>query len=413
MESRSTNTLGRLVLSLVLAVVLWGWVTSSRDPERERVFSNIPVSAVNLAADLVLVTELTAITVRATGPRSAVEDLNATDIVATIDFGDIIETDSYTMRINVDEPDEIWSTSSSPDSVNVVIERQAAKSLPVTAQLSGAPVSNQQVGQITPNASEVTVSGPASLVERVTRVELPVDISNRTGNFSGDFEPIPVDAAGQVIAGVTLNPNVIAATVEITARGKRVAVIAQINGEPAPGFEVVDRLINPDTVLVDGSPEVLESLITLTTDAVDISDAEDDVTIRVAISELPESVTLLEPESGLVDVVVQIRQRGQQQPLPSQQVTIVNLGSGLNATAEPNSVLVTVVGNEQELESLSASSLIVQVDANGLGPGVHELSPTVVLPPRMEWTGIEPRSVTLTITRSDGPIATPLGDQAP
>ena len=413
MEGRNTRTLGRLLLSLVLAIVLWGWVTTSRDPETDRNFNNIPVAPVNLAGDLVLVTGLPATNVRVTGPRSDVNALVLTDISATIDFGDIIETGSYTMRISVSVPDEIWSTESNPETVNVVIERQAAKSLPVTSQLSGAPGSNQQVGRITPEVSEVTVSGPSSLVSRVNRVELPVDISDRTADFSGVFEPIAVDENGQPISGVTLNPDVIAATVEITARGKRVAVIAQINGDPAPGFEVVDRLINPGTVLVDGPPEVLESMITVSTEVIDISGAEDDVANRVAIGTLPEGVVLLEPRSRLVDVVVQIRQRGQQQPLPSQQVTVVNLGAGLEATVDPTEVLVNVVGNEQELESLSATSLIVQVDARGLGPGVYELTPTVVLPPRMEWTRIEPMTVSVTISIAASPEATPRGSPIP
>src|SRR5688572_22521437 len=235
MEGRNTRTLGRLLLSLVLAIVLWGWVTTSRDPETERGFNNIPVTPVNLAGDLVLVTDIQTTNVQVTGPRSAVNRLVSTDIVATIDFGDIIETGSYTMRISLDVPDDIWSSSSSPETVNVVIERQTAKSLPVTPQLSGAPGSNQQVGRITPEVSEVTVSGPSSLVNRVSVVELRVDITDRTADFSGVFEPAAVDESGQVISGVTINPNAAAATVEITARGKRVAVIAQINGDPAPG----------------------------------------------------------------------------------------------------------------------------------------------------------------------------------
>lgn len=407
METRSSSSLARLLLSLVLAVVLWGWVTTSRDPETERNFSNIPIASEGLAGDLVLVTELPSAGIRVTGPQSAVNRLSATELAATIDLSDIIETGPYTVRVNANAPDDIWSTEVTPENLNVVIERQAAKSLPVTPRLSGAPGSSQQVGNITPDASEVTVSGPSSLVGRVVRVELTVDITNRTADFTDTFEPVAVDETGQPITGITLNPGLITASVEITARGKRVAVIAQINGDPAPGYEVVDRLINPDTVLIDGPPDVIDSMITVSTEVVDISGAEDDVARRVTIAELPEGVTLLDPPNGIVDVVVQIRQRGQQQPLPSQQVTVVNLEPGLQATVAPNEVLVTVVGNEQELESLSTASLVVQIDAEGLGPGVHELTPTVVLPPRMEWTRIDPETVEVTITRAGESFASP------
>jgi YbbR domain-containing protein len=268
---------------------------------------------------------------------------------------------------------------------------------------------------VIPSSSEVTLSGPASLLATVDRVELPVDIANRTTDFASTFTPVPVNAEGQPVANLIVNPSPVSATVEITARGKRVAVIVQLQGEPAPGFEVVDRLVNPSTVLVDGPAEILEGLITVNADVVDVSGAQDDVTQRVGIVGLPEGVTLLEPRQGQVDVVVQIRQRGVQQPLPSQQVSVVNLGPGLSAEISPADVQVTVIGSEQELEQLTPARLRVQVDLAGLGPGSYQLQPTVILPPNMEWTAIEPLTVTVTITegQAGGGAATPAATPGP
>ena len=73
----------------------------------------------------------------------------------------------------------------------------------------------------------------------------------------------------------------------------------------------------------------------------------------------------------------------------------------------PNSVQVTVIGNEQELENLSPSSLIVQVSAKGLGPGTYQLPLTVILPANMEWTAVDPPTVTLTLERNSSGRATP------
>jgi YbbR domain-containing protein len=186
-------------------------------------------------------------------------------------------------------------------------------------------------------------------------------------------------------------------------------------GEPAPGFEVVDRVVNPNTVLVDGPADVLESMITVNSDDVDITDADDDVTRRVSVVGLPDGVTILEPQSGQVDVVVQIRQRGVQQPLPSQQVMVINLEPGLTAQVSPNEVQVTVIGNQKDLEQLSSSSLLVQVDAQGLGPGTYQLPPRVILPANMEWTSVEPVTVTVTIATESvtGAGATPPASPEP
>lgn len=415
MDERQRKPLGadwatRLLLSLMLAVLLWGWVTATGDPETDRLFPSIPVAVEGLRDGFVLVGDVNAAEIRVTGPRSAVEDLTSTQIEAYLDLDDIEQPGTYTVRLAVPKPPKTWEVSARPRSVTVVVESESTLVFPLEPRISGNLGANQQVESVTLSSSEATVTGAASLVSRIDKVELPVDIANRTTDFASVFTPVAVDQDGQAIAGVTINPSTVSASVEITARGKRVAVIAQVDGDPASGFEVVDRLINPNTVLVDGPANVLDTLITVNAAVVNISGAEGDVTERVPIVGLPAGVTLLEPQSGQVDVVVQIRQRGVQQPLPSQQVTVVNVREGLSASVSPSTVSVTVIGNQQELERLSPDSLIVQVDADGLGPGTYELRPYVVLPPNMEWKTVDPTTVTVTISRieSGGTVATPV-----
>ena len=123
---------------------------------------------------------------------------------------------------------------------------------PVVPKPSGSLGANQQVETVNPEHVRSDRDRPEFAVSAGRQVELPIDIANRTTDFASVFTPVAVDKDGQPIGGVTLSPPTISATVEITTRGKRVAVIAQIEGEPASGFEVVDRLVNPNTVLVDG-----------------------------------------------------------------------------------------------------------------------------------------------------------------
>ena len=409
----------RLLLSLALAIGLWGWVTATGDPERTGRFPSIPITVEGLKDGFVIVGEVGSAEVSVTGPRSAIEDLVSTQIKAYVDLDQVNSPGTYPVRVQVPKPDKTWSTTSRPRSINVIVETETTVAFPVEPKPSGSLGANQQVESVNPSTSEVTVSGPDSLVKRVARVELPIDIANRTTDFASVFTPVAVDKDGQTIGGVTLSPATISATVEITARGKRVAVIAQIEGEPASGFEIVDRLVNPNTVLVDGPSNVLDQMITVNTDTVSINGAEGDIAKRVNIVGLPAGVTLLEPQSGMVDVVVQIRQRGVQQPLPEQPVSVINLEPGLSAHVSPDTVILTVIGNEQELQNLTSTTLSVQVDARGLGPGTYQIQPTVLLPPNMEWKSIEPAMVTVTImpegasTPEVSPVATPPAPPTP
>src|SRR5262245_4717557 len=81
----------RLIASLVLATLLWGWVSLVTDPEITKTFPNLPLVTEPLADDLVIVTDLPAITVRLTGPESVLEDITSDEITVSIPTGDIDE----------------------------------------------------------------------------------------------------------------------------------------------------------------------------------------------------------------------------------------------------------------------------------------------------------------------------------
>ena len=404
----SSDWAGRLLLSLGLAIILWGFVTISRDPEQSRTFASIPVATDSIADNLTLITEIAPINVTVSGPKSTIEDLVSTQISASLDLAGIEQPGTYSVKVVAPKPDEVWEISTNPKTMNVVVELLDTRGFPIKASYVSSDQSEQQVQSFEPSVSEVTVTGPQSLIERIEAVVLPVDLDGQTGRFTGSYTPLAQDVNGETIAGVTINPNVISATTTVSSRGKEIAVITQLTGSPAAGYEIGERRIIPDTILVDGPDDVLATLITVNTEPIDISDASSDISRVVKLSGLPEGVTVLDPPSGEVRVIVQIRQRGVQQPLPSQAVVVINLEDGLKATVTPSTIRLTIIGNEQEIEALSPESLQVQVDAAGLGPGTYELEPTVILPPNMEWTGIEPDTITLEITSTTAtPEASP------
>jgi YbbR domain-containing protein len=129
----------------------------------------------------------------------------------------------------------------------------------------------------------------------------------------------------------------------------------------------------------------------------------------VTIVGLPEGVKVIDPADGTVVAVVQIRQRGVTQPLPSQHIQFVNVGAGLTASANPNEITVTVVGSQDALANLTADTIAIQVDLSGLGPGVYTLTPRVLLPPNVQWISANPSTVTVTIRQdeSGGQVASP------
>jgi YbbR domain-containing protein len=236
-------------------------------------------------------------------------------------------------------------------------------------------------------------------------VVLPIEIGDRTANFTGQFNAVALDASDQPIPEVDLRPRRIIVDVEVEARGRSVPVLVQTFGSPAPGFETVDRVVNPSTVLLDGPENILNDLVSVVTEPVSIEGATAPVSARVALASLPPEIRLVEPSDGQVTVVVQVRQRGVTQTLPDQEVTVNDLAPGLRAMVVPRTISVVIFASEDALTAMRAGTVQVTIDAEDLGPGTYEVPLSVAVPPGVQWIRTEPATVEVTIER----VATPEG----
>ena len=402
----STSDLVRLAASLVLAVLLWGWVTEVQDPIRTEVFAGLTIAIPQLPEALRVVGDVEPVTVAIEGPRSVVDDVEPEDLEPRLDLDDVDGEGAFTVDVEVSEPDGTRSVRIEPAEVSIVVEAITAERFDLVVVREQPDDGTRRIGQVEQEVSEVTVSGPRSRVDRVRRVILPIAIDDQATDFSDRFAPVAQDALGSRIPEVTIVPDRVSASVQVSTQGKSVAVIPQVIGDPAVGFEISGRTSDPQQVLVDGPADVLDDLISVLTMPVDVSGATDTVTDRVGI-ETPSNVRVFEPADGMVSVEVQVRQAGVSQPLPGQTVVVVGLAEGLRAAVEPRTLDVVVQASESILGGLSADDIFVQVDARGLGPGTYQLPASVAVPPNVEWIRTEPDTVTVTITGP--PSSTPSG----
>ena len=413
--ARIPNPRSRVALSGIARTLahLWALVTLREDPETNRAFTDVQVHAVDLDESLVILNEIPQVRVELSGPRSDVNPVDSASLIANIDLSNVSQPGLYELPISLDPPKGIWHSKVTPTTASVEIERSESKPyrlVPVTTDLDQ---NNLRTVTVFPEVEQVTVSGPTSLIEAIKEVVLPVEASGGTQTFEDVYVPEAHDANGEIIEGLAIEPSEVRATVRVSARGKSVAVLATIIGSPAPGYEVTDRTINPQFVIVDGDEKVLDSLVALSTEPIDVTGVDASFNRTVRVSDLPEGVQILQPSNGEVEVLVQITQRGVRQSLPSQQVTIVGIAPGLEASVTPDEITIDVVAPEDALALLDATTLQIVVDATGLGPGTYSVKPSVIMPPRVQWVTSMPTEVTLThhrISRGAAPgVATVAG----
>lgn len=404
----------RLLASIALALILWALVTLRQDPETSRAFNDVPVQALSLDSSLVIVNDIEPVDVELSGPRSDVAPIDGGALVANIDFSAVDQPGTYELPVTVPTPKGVWDSTVAPATASVVVERSESAPFRLAPVVTDLDENSLRTVTVYPEVDQVTVTGPTSSIESIHEVVLPVQVSGGTQTFEDVYVPEARDKSGTVVEGVTIEPAAVQATVRVSARGKSVAVLANITGSPATGYEVADRSVNPQFVIVDGDESVLDSLVALSTEPIDVTGADASFSRTVGIVGLPEGAKILQPSDAKVDVLVQITQRGVHQSLPSQQVTVVGVGPGLTASVSPDEITIEVVAPDEALASLDSTTLQVVVDASGLPAGTYSVQPSVIMPPRVQWVTTFPSEVTLTLapatdTAQSSPNSIPSG----
>jgi YbbR domain-containing protein len=295
-----------------------------------------------------------------------------------------------------------------PDEIRVEMDRVEVRTVPVEVDRGTIP-DGLEIDEPVVSADTVEVRGPASVVDQVDRAVAFVDIPASGININ---EPVPltlVDIGGQPIGTGQLDvvPEVVSVQIEVRAVETETTVAIRPNlepGTPAPGFALEAISVEPASVTIVGLPEVLAEIASVTTEPISIDGISADQTFEVDL-QLPDDITLADGEPTSVTVTATI---GPSVSSRTFVVGIVCTGSGSNACLPRlDQVSVTLSGAGGALSALTAADVTPTVDASGLGPGDHDLTPTIGgLPEGVQLIAINPGTVPVTITAPQ-PTPTP------
>lgn len=399
----------RFAVSLVLAALLWGWVTQLQDPYvrvTDR-FEGMQIQPGVLPETLLLVSTLPTANVTLEGGRSVIRETQRTEVSVTLDMSSVNGPGTYSVPVFVNSPD-VSQKSVEPEELTIQVDERITKVFPLTVQDASEPDVSRKVNNVAPEVSQVTVSGPSSAVDRVSAVILPITVEQQTSDYDELISPFAADTAGQQIMEVEILPSEVRTRVGVQTRGKNVSVIPNITGVPAEGLAVSQRRAVPDTIVVDGPADVLADLLFVNTEPIDVADTTESFSSRVGFTDLPVGVTVIDPVGGTVDVRIALEDTStSSQTLSSLPVEAIGLGEGLTASFDPPTVSIQVTAPVELLRVMSAADITILVDLTGLEPGKHVLEPEVTVPQGASWLSNDPNAVTVTVAPSGGPQGTP------
>lgn len=372
------NQLGLILTALAFAVIVWAVATSEENPEREAIFADaVPLDVSSPSSLVVSQRSAETVRIRVRAPQASWDQLQRSSFHATVDlksFG--VGRFEVPVSVVVDDT-RATVLSIEPSTLAVTIEPAKSRFIDARAQvLDDTPLGYTFKPPVL-NQTQVTVSGPASLVDQVSEVVADVFLRGARSPIEREATLVARDAQGKEIKGLSISPaNVIAKiTVEQRVGFKDVSIKTVLRGNVAAGYWVSNIVVTPSTATVVGSVDALARVFGFVETApIDVNGATADVG-SLAVLALPEGVSVLNNDAISVRVSVTPILSGQ---TVRRKVTLQGLRAGLTATISPDSVDVIISGPLPSLQALPPEAALVVLDATGLGAGIYPLKPRLL-----------------------------------
>jgi len=407
MRALSTNV-RTFLWAFALALAVWISAVTAADPDEIHTLSSaVPVEVVGQDPGLVISTDYPGeveVTLRA--PSSTWERLNAdpNSVRAILDLSGLSNgIHDLNIQIQVTER-PVRIVSASPASVTITLDSLVTRSLPLDLSLAGQPAIGYQAGEASLEPTEVIIAGAKSVVERVTRARVVVNLDGIRESIDQTPPVELLDENSQPVEALTITPPSAQVSVPVSQQGgyRDLAVKVVVRGQVASGYRLANILVFPPVITVySGDPAVVSALPgVVETQPLDLQDASNNITTRLELN-LPPGVSVVGERTVLIQAGISPIESSL--TLSDEQVEVIGLPSSLVAQISPTTVDVIVFGPLPLLDTLTRQDVRVTVDVTGLQAGTHQLTPIVeILISNVSVESILPGTIEVILSLSSG-----------
>jgi YbbR domain-containing protein len=397
---------GTLLISFILASIVWASAVTSADPNEERIYE-IPIEIIGQDTDIEIMSEIQdELQMTLYAPSSILEEISKeTNILrAWVDLSGL-GRGKHNLTVNYIVPADyrpLRLVEINPESVEITLEELGAKTLPIQTFTLGEPAFGYQQGPIEWSDQEVLVSGRVSDIDKVVTVEALLDITGANGDINTTIPLLAKDSDGNPVSEVTLTPDLINVTQMVTLQGgyRNMVVKVVTSGQVAEGYRQTNVTVSPPNVMVFSSDlAMIEQLPGyIETETLDISGAVADIETILALN-LPDNVSVI----GDPNVRIQVGVAAIEGSISiSRKVEVISIMPGFTAVVSPDTVEMIIFGPIPTLQALTEVDVRVVVDLTSLEEGVYQLNPeAIILPDNIEVQVISPDTLEVEITAAD------------
>ena len=389
-----------------LATLMYGGLAVSQNTQ---VFPGvIPVRVVNQPDRTVILTRPEPVTqVRYFAPSGVL--VGTSTFSATVDLSGMTPAGAaVSVRIEVTSVDgRVRVLGYEPAFASIQLDSLISVVVPVKVEHGTVP-DGLTLGDTKVDPPGVVITGPKSVVDQVVAARADVQIQPGGIDVDQDVKLVPVDALGNAVSPVDVTPATARVVIPVFSdrQTRTLPVNAILAGTPAAGFEIASVTVQPLAVAVAGDADQLTQLVRVDTAPVQLTGISSDLTTSVELA-LPTGIVPV--GDSVVVVTIKLRPVTATRTF-SAGIRLVGARSDLTYVVAVDHVLVTIGGSVAELDRLSGSSLVVDIDVTGRTSGSADLLATANLSAGTTLVAASPARVRVTVS---GPIVSGSPGPAP
>ncbi len=392
------------VCCIIAAFVLWLFITSTENPVTAYKLKNIPVQLLN--TEVLTNSNLILAPGQDLNVDLSIKGANTSILLdkKAEDFTIVADLSAYALKVGEQRiPIEIRT---SPDNINVVnseslfikitLDQLVEAKLPINFNVSGKPKQGFFASEPVLSQKVATVLGGSKFVNIVKQILIEEDIQEMEKDVSKTYKLRAVDAAGNEIKDVVVNPAYINVNIPIS-KTKDVGVKVKTIGQLDPSFILESIKVLPERFEVTGSAAGLNLLQILNTEPIDLSKIKNNTTMDVKVL-IPNELNLVDSSSnGLVKVEINLQKIVKKNI--SLDIKSINLDEKYDVKLAVIKNEIVVSAAEKVIDSLDLQKFSATLDLANLAEGEHSVPVKVTVPEGIELISAVPDKILVTITK--------------
>ncbi|MGN1166055.1 MAG: YbbR-like domain-containing protein [Lachnospiraceae bacterium] len=376
MRKRLMNNWGLKILAFFVAFMMWLLVVNIDDPVTHKTFTDIPVSVINEEVlanaqqpqTYQIVDNTQEVDVTVTAKRKTLNKIKNEDIVAVADMKELTLNTQIPIDISINGYEGRYdSAQAMPRNLQIKLEDEETKRFPIVPTTTGTVRDGYVLGEIEAMPEKVSIRGPKSLIDEISRVEASVSVSGLSKDSVLESELVLYDSNNNIIDQNLLSNNLGTEGVAVRVQLMRTKTVAlEFDTSmiwPAKGYGFTGITFEPQSIQIAGEYSNISTLKTIyiPAEALEVSGITEKTEKVINVSEyLPDGVTLADENAGLVVVTISIAKDGTKSyDVTVGSIIVNNLSEDLTMSyATADMLELQVRGPKETLEDLRLDQAI-------------------------------------------------------